>query len=960
MSYLKLSRILFGILVTIPLLLIGCNTQSQPQWPEITSENKPWTRWWWMGNAVNEKGLGQNLEMLEDANIGGMEITPIYGVSGYEDQFIDYLSPEWMEMLDYTLQKSDSLGLGVDMATGTGWPFGGPWVTKEDASKNVRFKTYEVQGGERITERITYTQEPMLGALGRSFPGAGDDDFTINDIEQPIASTDNLQDKALLQVRFEQELPLETLMAYSEAGEIINLTDQVDGEGNLDWKAPEGNWTVYALFRGWHGKMVERAAPGGEGFVIDHFSSEALNNYFAEFNSAFADHDISSLRAFFNDSYEVDDASGEAAWTPKLFEEFEERRGYDLRNHLPALFSNGTPEANSRVITDFRETISDLLLDEFTKPWQSWADSNQAIIRNQAHGSPANLLDLYSASDIPETEGTDIFRAKMASSAANVTGKQLVSSESATWLDEHFQASLSEVKTAFDRYFISGINHIFYHGTTYSPEEDQWPGWLFYAAVHFQPTNSYWDHFKAFNQYVARTQSFLQEGEPDNDVLLYYPIHDRWAEPGYALLEHFDGGIDQQFEGTAFKEAADMMDNQGYKFDFVSDRQLSGSESADNKIQTEGSAYETIVIPAVDYMPLETVQKVLDLARSGNTIIMYKGVPQDVPGLGNLDERQAQFKELISQLDFSDTDGFQTTELGDGKIVLGDNLSDLFSETGIQREPMIDDGLRFTRRTTEDATVYFITNWGDSAVDGWEPIATEATSAALYDPMKRQSGYAKVRSNQSGQTEVYLQLEPGESRILETNDFGTSEATYNYVEKSGDSTPVEGNWSVNFIKGGPELPADVQTDSLISWTDFEGLAYKNFSGTASYEIEFSMPEDSADGWLLDLGEVQHSAKVSINGTDLGVEIGPVYKVYLPNSLLQDQNVLTVEVANLMANRIAYMDQNNMGWKKFYNINFPARFGENRNERGLFDASDWEPQDSGLMGPVTLTPVLNMK
>ena len=73
---------------------------------------------------------------------------------------------------------------------------------------------------------------------------------------------------------------------------------------------------LYALFVGLHGKMVERAAPGGEGYAIDHFSSKAANNYFKKFDEAFKGYDISYLRAFFNDSYEVDDARGQANWTP--------------------------------------------------------------------------------------------------------------------------------------------------------------------------------------------------------------------------------------------------------------------------------------------------------------------------------------------------------------------------------------------------------------------------------------------------------------------------------------------------------------------------------------------------------------------------------------------------------------------------------------------------------------------
>ena len=70
------------------------------------------------------------------------------------------------------------------------------------------------------------------------------------------------------------------------------------------------------------------------------------------------------------------------------------------------------------------------------------------------------------------------------------------------------------------------MNHIFYHGTCFSPQEAPWPGWLFYAAVHFHPNNPFWEDFKYLNQYVTRVQSFLQDGTPDNDVLLYYNIAD--------------------------------------------------------------------------------------------------------------------------------------------------------------------------------------------------------------------------------------------------------------------------------------------------------------------------------------------------------------------------------------------------------------------------------------------------
>jgi len=75
--------------------------------------------------------------------------------------------------------------------------------------------------------------------------------------------------------------------------------------------------------------------------------------------------------------------------------------------------------------------------------------------------------------------------------------------------------------------------------------------------------------------------------------------------------------------------------------------------------------------------------------------------------------------------------------------------------------------------------------------------------------------------------------------------------------------------------------------------------------------------------------------------------------------LQDNNKLEIVIANLMANRIAYMDRNKLPWKIFYNINMPARKKENSRD-GLFDASAWSPMPSGLSGPVTLTPANEME
>jgi hypothetical protein len=941
-----------GFAVAFAALIVGAHpaqaqTPAAPRWPEITHQTRPWVRWWWMGSAVNPKDLTADLESLRGVDVGGVEITPIYGVRGQESHFIPYLSPEWVRMLEHTLREGKRLDLGVDMATGSGWPFGGKDVGPADAAKYVAFRTFTVQGGERLRDTVAMRQTPLLRTAAGSKPD-------LSKLVEPISDNPNLQELALDQVRFPKLMPLQALMAYSDAGRVVDLTSRVRPDGTLDWVAPSGSWTLYGLFEGWHGKQVERAAPGAEGTVIDHFSKKAVTDYLSRFDRAFAGHDISGLRSFFNDSYEVDDASGQADWTPDFLAEFQRRRGYDLRQHLPALFARSTPEENARVRSDYRETISDLLLDDFTRTWASWAQGHGALIRDQAHGSPGNILDLYAAAGIPETEGTDVLRFKFATSAAHVTGKPLVSSESATWLNEHFTSTLADVRAAVDKFFIGGVNHIFYHGSAYSPQDAPWPGWLFYAAVHFEPTQPWWQDFGALNRYVARTQSFLQQGKPENDVLLYFPIYDRFADTSGPMLEHFDQ-LGPQFAGTSFRAAAETMQARGYSFDFISDRQIQQVQAADGGLTTGGARYRVVLLPATHYIPVATFRKLVELARSGATVVVHRALPVDVPGLGTMEARRAELKALETGLGLGAGAGVREAKVGEGRFLIGDDLEPLLARAGVRREGMVDQGLVFTRRALPDGHVYLVSNQGKARVDGWVPLEVGAASAALFDPMQGTTGYAALRAPAEGRVQVYLQIAPGESRLVRTYDARHTGSTYPYLRTTGAPVPLAGKWTLQFVSGGPTLPPPATLDSLGSWTDLPGDAVKAFSGTGTYTLTFPKPAGAASSWILSLGRVCESARVRLNGVDLGTLIGPSFQLPVDAASLRGTNVLEVSVSNLAANRIADMDRRGVQWKNFYNVNFPPHSRETRGPNGLFDASKWQPRCSGLVGPVTLTP-----
>ena len=129
------------LLFYIPMLFVNAQENNVLS-PSQTKTVKPFTRWWWMGSAVDTLNLKQNLIDLHNVGIGGVEIAPIYGVRGEEPNFIDYLSPKWMDMLDYTIRTADSLGMQVDLTLGTGWPYGGPQVTPEYAATKLIAQTY--------------------------------------------------------------------------------------------------------------------------------------------------------------------------------------------------------------------------------------------------------------------------------------------------------------------------------------------------------------------------------------------------------------------------------------------------------------------------------------------------------------------------------------------------------------------------------------------------------------------------------------------------------------------------------------------------------------------------------------------------------------------------------------------------------------------------------------------------
>ena len=315
------------------------------------------------------------MKQYADCGIGALEITPIYGVLGNEQNNIEFLSPKWMEMLRFVQDEGKKNIIQIDMATGTGWPFGGPWVPLEESASKLLACDTTIHSS--LIKR--YKPEPP-----KPLPIQIDDSTFV---EVP----DTLDDKRLIGI-----------YAYRKSGNkgetFLRLT--FDRKGRLvplnKKKISKGDWRIITLWKKMGVMMVKRPAPGGEGFVVDHFNKQAVLNYLQHISDAFEKTNTPYPHTFFNDSYEV----SEADYTTDLFPEFENRRGYSLEDNIETLI-----DGDVKVVSDYRETLGELIFENFTQTWTEWAHSHGVITRNQAHGSPANLIDCYSAVDIPEIEG---------------------------------------------------------------------------------------------------------------------------------------------------------------------------------------------------------------------------------------------------------------------------------------------------------------------------------------------------------------------------------------------------------------------------------------------------------------------------------------------------------------------------------------------------------------------------
>ena len=774
--------------------------------------------------------------------------------------------------------------------------------------------------------------------------------------------------------------------------QIVDLSSQMDAAGKLNWDVPPGNWLVLRFGHTTTGKDNHPAPESGRGLECDKFSKVAaaamyngLMGKLVSENKAVSGQG-KVLVSTHIDSWEV----GSQNWTPRMREEFQTRRGYDLWKFLPAFTGRfvDSPEVTERFLWDLRQTVSDLVVENYAGEFRRLANQDGLRLSIEAyHGAPVDEMTYGGQADEPMAEFwawkkySAAYSCTEMASVAHTYGRKILGAEAFTSdSDEKWLGHPGMLKDLGDWAFCEGINRFVFHRYAAQPWTNVAPGMSMGPwGLHYERTQTWWEQSKAWHEYLARCQHLLQQGLFVADVLYLQPegAPTRFVvPPGAEIAPHIRGGYN--FDGCNSEVLLTRLS--------VKDGRL---------VLPDGMSYRVLVLPDVETMTPRLLRKIKELSEAGASIIASPKPPQKSPSFADMGAGDAEVKKLVGELW--------------PKLVTGKTPAEYLGEQGVKPDFSAAPILRHIHRTIGDAEVYFVANPEPKDVVATASFRVTGKQPEFWWPDTGRMEPAVAFEEKGGVTTVPLSLEPSGSvfvvfrqpsggtdpvvsatrnretllpisqpdankalnlargEVLQSGDYvfkTASGKTRELQVKLPAAQEIPGPWEVAFDPqwGGP---AKVTFNKLEDWSKRPEDGIKYYSGTAVYRTTFQAktPETKSKTYL-DLGKVAVMAEVKLNGKDLGILWKPPYRVDVTDALKDGENTLELKVVNLWINRQIGDEQlpEDKERKADGTLNaWPAWLQEGKpNPTGRFTFSSWklwkkgDPLvESGLIGPVTL-------
>jgi hypothetical protein len=798
-------------------------------------------RWWWFGPSLTREQVESEMRRMKEGGIGGFEIATVYpmavddparGIRNYR-----YLSSEYLDLISFAARKARELGMRMDITLGSGWPFGGPHITPALAAARLRSDRREISPAvSRLMRPALYEDEQLIAA----FVGLG----AVGEVD---------------------------------AGSFRPL--DLSGTGPIPIPPGPGPRTVLFYFAGRTGQVVKRAALGAEGYVLDHYNRAAIESHLREVGDKLIEAaGPGGIHSIFCDSLEVYGAD----WTADMLDEFQKRRGYDLRPLLPML-EYDIGERSRAVRRDAGQTLTELYEERFLIPIRDWAHRINVRFRIQGYGVPPAALSSFRYADLFDGEGFEwkmLSRARWASSASHLYGKPVTGSETWTWIHSPaFRATPLDIKAEADQHFLSGINQLIGHGWPASPPQAGTPGWPFYAAGVFNDRNPWWPVMPDLAAYLHRVSFLLRQGQPVADIAVYAPTGDARTSmrPGAGSYLNLWSAVSSALPPSLVPTILDS----GYSFDAIDDGTLP---------EAQKRGYKVIVLPGARWVPDATKQWLSAFARGGGKIITVDRLPDgEWPSL---------------------------------QPVRVENLQPALRETvlpDVELTPPVGD-IGFVHRDIGETQVYFLANTSNRHHQVTARFRSAAPHAELWDAM---TGVVQPIDVRAG--EVALAFEPYASQIVVFRS-GKGSAPAGNARTEVVTDTLQSDWSVAV---GTSETRNVTLPH--SWSQAAGTRY--FSGTGIYRrtwnasSQFRAPgvrayldfgpasavnrEALADGTLrgnsfaaLVNPPVREAMTVFVNDRRVGSLWAPPYRVEITAFIRNGSNDIRLEIYNTAINALA--------------------------------------------------------
>jgi hypothetical protein len=748
---------------------------------------KPRVYWWWLEGNISKEGILFDLTEMKKAGIQGAIIFDA-GSSSYAGMQRTepgpvFMSEGWRALFTYACVVADSLDMEISLNIGSGWNDGGPWVTPEETSKKMVWSEVTVEGPTQLSEKL-----PMPEGLLKDERNGSDYYRPITVLavkETPHSNTvkplENMDIKAIHSIRIPQTTnglgyDWDIFMKEEPSIEgdcnvflknVIDITDKVDADGNINWQVPEGKFVILRFGYTGTGIRVSTHSPGGGGLAIDYLSKEAMDlqydNTVSQLLQDVKQTGAKSLTYLHDDSWEL----GAANWTHGFDELFKEANGYSILPYLPVLTGRviESRDVSNRFLYDFRRTIADLIWENHYKHFRDRAHADGCGIHPESggpHPAPIDALKNLGMNDIPMGEfwiRANTHRVtperrlfvKQAASAAHIYGKRFVQAEGPTSIGPHWEEDFAYMKPTLDRVYCEGLNRLVIHTYTRSPKGAGVPGNEYFAGTHFNPNVTWWKQAPAFLTWNSRLSFMLSQGLFVGDVCFYYGDNVPNQVPRKHVYEGLGEGYDYDVCNTEV-----MLDRM--------------TTTRDGKICfPDGMSYEVLVLPDRIGITQEVIEKLEKLVKEGATIIGPK--PKTSVGLRGNKETMAKIQKISDDMWSTDDTFAGKISYGKGFIYVNTSIREVLLEKGVQPdftyksnnpEALID----YIHRETDEVDIYYVVNRNEQPEYFHASFRIESKTPELWNPINGEITDYVVYSAENGKTSIPMFLEPFGSMLV--------------------------------------------------------------------------------------------------------------------------------------------------------------------------------------------------